>query len=124
MLSALSCPLPGIWCQLCHGTSGFHCLTSAYIAPFKCGCGKASPTGKALALYNSFHPTDKHLCWVFDYIALHVSPSYCLRSSFTQLHRKTSKKQLTTQKGKEVKYTQTPLPRLSEDSSLAVASLQ
>lgn len=81
-LSALSCPLPGIWYQLCHGTSGFHCLTSAYVAPFKCGYWKAFPTGKAPALYNSFHPADKHLCWVFDYIGLYVSRSYCLRSSF------------------------------------------
>lgn len=60
----------------------FHCLTSASVAPFKCRSWKASPTGKAPALYNSFHPTAKHLCWAFDYIVLYVSPSYCLRSSF------------------------------------------
>lgn len=82
VLSALSCPPLGIWCQLCHGTSGFHCLTSASVAPFKCRSWKASPTGKAPALYNSFHPTAKYLCWAFDYIVLSVSPSYCLHSSF------------------------------------------
>lgn len=57
-------------------------------------------------------------------VCMSPGPIVSARLSFTQRHRKTSKKQLTTQKGKKVKYMQTPLPRLSEDSNLAVASLQ
>lgn len=119
VLSALSCPPLGIWCQLYHGTSGFHCLTSASVSPFKCGYWKASPTAKTPVLYTTAS-TQQTSTWVFDYVV----PIVSAHLSFTQLHSKTSKTQLTTQKGTNVKNTQTPLPRLSEDSNLAVALLQ